>query len=121
MRGGSQALLIDEKFYLSFFHTQTHLAKTGLTTYFFGAYTFSSRPPFVLKGVSRFPIVDKVLYSSKWNTRFPMRKIDYVIFPMSVFRINDILYLTVGYQDEYGWLLTLSLSEVMNSLRNVST
>ena len=120
LRGGSEAHLIDDKFYLSFFHTQTHFEGSGLATYFFGAYTFSAKAPFTLLGLSRFPIIEKALYTGKWNKRFPRRKIDYVVFPMSFFIKASTIYVTVGHQDEYGYLLTLHLSDVLLSLRNVT-
>ncbi len=121
MRGGSEARLIDNQFYLSFFHTQTRIQGSGLTTYFFGAYTFSPTPPFALLGVSRFPIIEKALYTGRWNTRFPRRKIDYVVFPMSFFVKNGTVHVAVGYQDECGWLLMLNLIELLTSLRNVTS
>ena len=82
LRGGTPAVLIDDKYYLSFFHTQTKLKTSGYNTYFMGAYTFSKQPPFTLLSISRFPIVDKQFYSGTWNTRFANRKINYVVFPM---------------------------------------
>lgn len=55
-RGGTPALLVNGE-YLAFFHSKKRVFKHGTTskigTYFMGAYTFSSEPPFMLLRASR--------------------------------------------------------------------
>jgi hypothetical protein len=144
MRGGSPAVLVNDSYYLSFFHTATRLIGSGYTTYFMGAYAFSRDPPFHLLAVSRYPIIDDALYLGPWNTRFPNRRIDYVVrylslsllplrhlsltvlsalrqvFPMHFDLRGDWVHVTIGHQDAHGWLLTLPLEGLLWSMRNVS-
>ena len=120
MRGGTQALLVGGAYYLSFFHTATHLKGSSYTTYFMGAYAFTRDSPFSLLAVSRYPIVDDSLYTGPWNTRFTNRMIDYVVFPMHFYLRGAWLHLTVGHQDASGKLLSLPLDDVVRGMRNVS-
>lgn len=95
-------------------------------TYVFGAYTFSSNPPFKLLSISPIPILNEQLYTGilimstsilviyinftyiykgKWNV-IKNRKLDYIVFPMSIFFEDDsdesIINLSFGHQDAYG-------------------
>ena len=119
LRGGTPAVLIDDKYYLSFFHTQTKLKSSGYNTYFMGAYTFSKQAPFTLLSISRFPIVDKQFYTGPWDTRFSNRKINYVVFPMHFTVENNKIQLTIGHQDAAGWLVTMELPDLLKSMREV--
>jgi len=52
-----------------------------LISYFFGAYTFHSEPPFNLTAISRFPIVHRAFYDGEWSHY--KNYVDYIVFPMS--------------------------------------
>ena len=43
---------------------------------------------------------------------------DYVVFPMSFDILNEMIRLSIGYQDINGVMLFLELSDVLNSLRD---
>ena len=118
LRGGTPAQLINDSFYLSFFHTQTRLIGSAFSTYFMGCYTFSATPPFTMRKISRFPIVDERFYTGPWNTRFKNRKIDYVVFPMNFIIEGDMVYLSLGYQDMQGWVITLNLQKLLTTMRD---
>ena len=85
IRGGSQAMKIDDDNYLLFFHSSRDppgtlhpttfptrdltlilllLPETGdvLKTYYMGAYTFSSKPPFAIKAITTIPITNEIMY-----------------------------------------------------------
>jgi hypothetical protein len=79
LRGGTPAHKINDREYFSFFHSSHKLPGNGIrVTYFIGAYTFSSSPPFHLIRVSPVPLVPpgNKFYSGQWNSK----RLDYVIF-----------------------------------------
>lgn len=117
MRGGSPALLV-RGVYLSFFHTQTvvHQSEAWRKTYFMGAIAMCSRPPFNVVKSSRVPIMHfgDPFYTDHWL----FNNIDYVVFPAGFILSDDekYLYLTFGYQDKRGYLITLEVDALMASL-----
>lgn len=112
MRGGTPALLVNNNTYLTFFHSKRRLEGSGRDTYFMGAYTFSSEPPFSILGISPAPIVFPRLYSGKpASTRF-----DFVVFPTSFSIQGDQIYLYIGLHDRETCLVTLSLQGLLKSL-----
>ena len=78
LRGGTPCMLVSPDEYLTFFHTMIHLPDNSRGTYFFGAMTFSSHPPFRTLRISSAPIVDDALYKGAWMRH----KFDYVYYPM---------------------------------------
>jgi len=111
-RGGTNAILVGGV-YLSFFHSRARLHGNDLTTYFFGAVTFSAHPPFTLLKISNAPIIDERFYEGPWiNPRNC-----YTTFPSSLFlKGSDELKVTMGYNDVEGYLLTISLKHLLESL-----
>ena len=87
-----------------------------MVTYFMGGYSFSSKPPFRLLGVSNAPIVDESFYNGPW-----LRKnVCYVVYPTSLWlQGNDTLQLVMGFNDFSGYLLQISLAELLKSLVKV--
>jgi len=132
IRGGSNALPIDNDRYLALFHSSLNLPFNGMRTYFMGAYTFSSRPPFRLLSISTVPILHERFYTGPWAL-MKKRNLDYVVFPVSIFfndnRVNadspksdgdkNTLFLTFGHNDEYGFLATLPLDRLLDSMAPV--
>lgn len=55
LRGGTNCILINDSYYLSFFHTKTHFDSSYMATYVMGAYTFSNSIPFQLLSISTYP------------------------------------------------------------------
>jgi hypothetical protein len=70
LRGGTNAILMNrnnESFYLAFFHSHGKMPnERRRKTTFFGAFTFTSSPPFKLLKTSKNPIVNSLLYSGHW-------------------------------------------------------
>jgi predicted GH43/DUF377 family glycosyl hydrolase len=121
LRGGTNTVLIDDipgkpSFYLTLFHSSTHLTGNSLKTYFMGALAFSASPPFTPLAMSPYPIVHHLLYSGTWAI-FKQRRMDYVVFPMGLSRVGNTLYLSLGHQDFWGVMCKLNVSSVVESLR----
>jgi hypothetical protein len=119
LRGGSQALLIDNQFYLTFFHSSTEPIHPVVNkTYVMGAYTFCPYYPYKILSMSDFPIIHQSMYEGKWhNLAKSYMLIDYIVFPMSFFLgVNRTLYLTFGKQDQDGWITKMNLDELLKSL-----
>ena len=114
IRGGSNPVYIGNNEYLGFFHSRYSIKFNTLTTYIFGAYTFTSSPMFKLSGISKFPIYIDSLHQGEWFNKY----FDYVVYPTSSFinSSDDSIYLTVGHNDLTGYLLKFSLNSVLKSL-----
>lgn len=114
LRGGTNAVRLKDR-YLSFFHSSHLFEGAPCKTYFMGAYTFSLDPPFRLLSYSPFPIIDTSLYQGAWAL-FKNRRNDYVIFPMGLIVRDNTVYVSFGRNDHEGWLATLRLDKVLDSL-----
>ena len=114
LRGGTNAVRLTDR-YLSFFHSSHQFEGAPCKTYFMGAYTFSLDPPFRLLSYSPLPIIDTSMYQGAWAL-FKNRRNDYVIFPMSLIVKSDTVYVSFGRNDHEGWLATLKLDKLLDSL-----
>lgn len=85
-----------------------------------GAYTFSREPPFTLLEVSPYPIVHDTLYNGPWD-HITQRRIDYCVFPTTFFIEGGTIFLSLGHQDRSGYVATLDLRAVLDSLLPVHT
>jgi hypothetical protein len=119
LRGGTPAILINNSFYLTFFHSSTEPVYPDVNkTYVMGAYTFCPTFPYSILAMSPYPIIHQSMYEGKWPYMpFAVAICDYIVFPMSFFLINDsLLYLTYGKQDVEGWIAKMDISELLKSL-----
>lgn len=120
IRGGTNAVNIGDR-YIAFFHSRKQLTGNHygnyFTTYFMGAYTFSHKnsSQFELLAMSPVPITPPALYNGPWDPIKP-RKIDYCIFPMSLFKNGEDLVLSIGHNDVNGYLATFDLQTLLDSL-----
>lgn len=124
MRGGTQAVKIDDNTFLTFFHSSRHPPETGyvLKTYVMGAYTFDSKPPFAIKTISTHPIVHDSMYTGPWsNLPESYYHMDYIIFPMGFLIKGDVIYLFYGKQDKEGWVAKINLPKLLASLKPVTS
>ena len=118
-RGGTPAIWINETVeYLAFFHSSTYLPWHYWKTYLFGAYTFSSSPPFRITSMSVCPIMNEKLYSGGYSA-FKNRQIDYVSFPTSFYLQGDTIMLSFGHQDVRGLLGEIKLDNLLKTLKKV--
>jgi predicted GH43/DUF377 family glycosyl hydrolase len=116
-RGGTNVLNLGD-YYLSFYHTKSILLTNPLYTYTFGAFTFSTEPPFRLLQMSITPIMPEQFYSGAWISRF----IDYALYPVSCFMLDDAdtIVLSIGVHDWFGVMGTISLSALLETLAPVN-
>jgi len=130
--GGSSPLKISTNQYLTFFHSRRELPGMLTTTYFMGAYTFSTEFPFKVTSVSRAPLYHENFYHGAWDL---IKNFDYVVFPMSFFFENGVkeithpcdmqclqktnITLSLGTQDKFGFALLINLGELMETMVKV--
>lgn len=122
LRGGTPAVKIDEKRYLSFFHSSvwmTSIQSLGLRSlhYFMGAYTFSSQPPFEILEISPQPIVATGFYSGKAYP--PYWKPVNVVFPCGFILNDKSIYISYGRQDHEMWVAKIAKNDLLSSLKRL--
>ncbi len=117
LRGGTNAVFLGDK-YLAFFHSSIHIPGDPFSTYIFGAYTFSSQPPFRLLAISPLPLMDDSLYTGPWDP-LKNRHIDYVAFPSTCFLHGDEVVMSFGWQDHMGMTATFKLKHLLQTLEPV--
>lgn len=124
LRGGTPAKLIDEEFYLSFFHSVVYEAATVHSKgqealhYFTGAYLFDSHWPFTIRKISPEPIIGKNFYYGEQYT--PYWKPVVAVFPCGFIIENDVVLLVYGRQDHEIWVAKIDKKPLLNSLIRVS-
>lgn len=148
MRGGTNCILVNDSFYLSFFHSKTHIENSYMATYVMGAYTFSKSIPFQLLSISTYPskiqhiscsirlaftlsltcfhphgsvVMHPQFYTGEWSFQ-TMARIDYILFPTSLYTVDgdaDTLVVTAGMQDVRGVQFRINIFELLDSLERV--
>jgi hypothetical protein len=123
-RGGSQAIRIDTAAYgpkyITFFHSSAqNIMYGGILTYFMGAYLFDVDFPFAITHVSSEPIYPYPFYDDNFGWSY--HAVDFVIFPMAVELFNGELVLSVGKNDNSGYVLTFDINGLVESLLTVNS
>ena len=78
-----------------------------------GAYTYSAQPPFEILAHSKVPILPEGLYGRDVCEKNMLR---HVIFPAGIIRIEDYIYISIGYNDKDAYMYMIGFEEVWNSL-----
>lgn len=122
IRGGTPALLIDDKRYLSFFHSwidmqSVHSQGKISSHYFMGAYTYSSEPPFQLLEYTPNPIIGKNFYHGESYT--PYWKPVVAIFPCGFVMNDKHIWVVYGRQDHEMWVVKMHKKGLMDILKQV--
>ena len=114
IRGGSNAILIDGMFYLSFFHSgKSKSTLPGFFTYHIGAYIFSPQPPFRLLKTSVYPIFDEVFYEGAWYDR----RQDYINHPFHVYRENEThVVLSCSHNVWEGYVSRINIKRLLETM-----
>lgn len=127
IRGGTNAIFISNYHeeqvgvYLLFFHSSENIGNP-YRTYFMGALIFSSKPPFHILAITRYPLVPFAeLYEGRWLCSTAFCGIDYVVFPTGIVRDGDHILVSMGRQDQEGWLVKMSLSKLLDNMETVDT
>ena len=125
LRGGTPAVLVGDE-YLAFFHSKStplYLDDFGgwsLLSYWFGAYTFTAEPPFVVTKMSKVPIVKNEWYDGAWFNKGN----GYIIYPAGfvIQQFNNISYVMLSFslQDKQGYLAKIPLQELYDSMISVN-
>jgi hypothetical protein len=104
--------------YLTFFHSQAMGPHPShwLKTYYFGAYLFDAEPPFAISHSTPNPIIPHELYDEH-TSGWAFKAIDYILFPTGLLIRGDVLYVTMGRNDNSGYILSLNRTGFMESLR----
>ncbi len=114
LRGGTPALLVDGE-YIGFFHSSKVASSsasrnTPMHHYYMGAYTFSSKPPFNIKKISRSPIIGDNFYTqSSYDKR--------VIFPGGFALVDNYFYVAYGKDDSEIWVAKINKENLLKSLK----
>lgn len=124
LRGGTQALLIDDCQYLGFFHSSIftatcHSEGKNVLHYFIGAYTFAASPPFQITQISPEPIIGKGFYHG--NIYKPYWKPVQVVFPGGFIFDDCFIWIAYGRQDHEIWIAKLDKHGLLNNLIPVTT
>jgi hypothetical protein len=117
-RGGTPAILVSTPHgpkYLTVFHSQCHCMIHWVLTYFMGAYLFDATPPFRLSHISPEPLVPQALYDERQGG-WAFKAIDFIVFPTGIVERQGVLFLTLGRNDNSGWIVSLNASALVNSL-----
>ena len=122
IRGGTQAMLIEDNQYLSFFHSSIfmstlHSKGKNMTHYFIGAYTFNDTPPFSLSKISKAPIYgdhfyEGPIYKHYWK---PIR----AVFPCGFIMDGNDIWISYGRDDYEMWVVHIDKQKLLNTLINV--
>lgn len=124
LRGGTQALPLNESEYLSFFHSWVdiptiHSDGKAISHYFMGGYTFSREAPFEIKRISQEPIVAKGFYSGKVYK--PYWKQVRAIFPCGFLMNENYIWIAYGRADYECWIIKLDKNLFLDNLKAIST
>ncbi len=124
LRGGTPAIIIDNKYYLSFFHSSIeHISQhsNGKPSlhYYMGAYLFDLEPPYRIKKVSPEPIVGRGFYHGLEYE--PYWKTVNVIFPCGLIIENNTIWVSYGRQDHEAWIMRIDKEKLLKSLIRVTT
>jgi hypothetical protein len=128
IRGGTPAVQLNAKYksvYLSFFYSTVFNEAWSRETYFMGAITFCSHPPFNIHAMSMYPIVIKEFYSEtidmEWFTED--KSVDYVVFPAGIVLDSTQSYVVVsiGWQNRDAFIIKMNVDELMETLEFVAS
>lgn len=123
IRGGTPAIKINDREYLSFFHSV--FFHDSLRHYVMGAIVFDATPPFSLKYISKHPILFKDIYSTPvtkhtWFYPRPQR----VIFPTGLVEgvegNRQVFYVVCGENDVAIKCVVIDKDILLQSLEEVA-
>ena len=107
LRGGTQAIPISDRDYITFFHSS--ISNEEQVRYFMGAMTFSSGPLFSITGMSKRPIIGEGFYSDDKKRQ--------IIYPAGVVMEGDFFYLSYGKDDHEVWIAKLDRQKLLDQLK----
>ena len=114
IRGGTPALLVDDK-YLGFFHSSQVDPVSKKYTYYIGAYTFLNAPPFTIEKASPRPFSHPDFYSTPTNAKTQSQ----VIFPGRFVIKKNRIYLCYGENDDAIKIMVLNKKKLFASMQDI--
>lgn len=114
IRGGTPAILIDNE-YLAFFHSSQRNPENGRYTYYIGAYTFESTPPFSLTRISYKPFSHPDFYTTPET---PLST-SLVLFPAGLAIKDNLIFVSYGENDGAIKVMEIDKQLLDESLRPV--
>lgn len=121
-RGGTPSVLIETIYglrYLTIFHSQKRHSDPAILTYFFGAYIFEAVPPFAITHITPEPIIPNAFYNETNGWAF--KAIDYILFPMGLVVIDDVIFMSTGRNDKSGWMLKMNKTGLVEDMIPIET
>lgn len=122
IRGGTPSVLIDTiygKRYFALFHSSCRCSMKVIVTYFMGGYLFNVEPPFAITHMSIEPIIPPKIYNV--TNGWAYKSVDYVVFPGGLYVKDDVAYVSLGRNDNHGWVMTMNVSAFIATLIPVQT
>jgi len=121
-RGGTPCELVRTRHglkYLSFFHSHGRYNHPAILTWYMGAYLFEAEPPFAVEYMSREPLYPKALYDET-EGGWAYKAVDYIVYPLGFVVNNGTVYLSVGKNDNSGWIIALDMTILVDNMISVS-
>lgn len=119
IRGGTPAIKVGDE-YLAFFHSGFE-DKDEFVWYVMGAYTFESKPPFKITGISHAPILfDGIFSSPHLNTSNPRLRCIYPAgFVVEHKDGRDLIHVSCGENDSAVKIITMDKEALFKSLKKL--
>jgi len=121
-RGGTPCELVRTRHgpkYLSFFHSHGRFNHPAILTWYMGAYLFEAEPPFAVEYMSNEPLYPKALYDET-EGGWAYKAVDYIVYPLGFIVRNGTVYLSVGKNDNSGWIIALDMETLVDNMVSVS-
>jgi predicted GH43/DUF377 family glycosyl hydrolase len=84
-----------------------------------GAYVFEAEPPFAITLFPTEPLIGNRFYNETFGWAF--RAQDFIVFPLGCVVSGDTLFVSMGWQDQYAWLMELNIPALIKSLTPVKS
>lgn len=86
-------------------------------TFYIGAYLFDIKPPFRITHILSEPIYPKPLYDE--SVGWVYKAVDYIVFPMGYIINNNYIYLSVGKNDNSGFIVKLQKTSFLSTMKSL--
>ena len=84
-----------------------------------GAYLFESQPPFAITHFTTQPILPNALYNESYGWAY--KAVDYIVYPLGYIVQGDVIHLSVGKNDNSGWIVVLNKTALVGSMMAVTS
>lgn len=121
MLGGTPAIRISKRQYLSFFHSRnTKGVGQQRRSYYLGAYTFSTQPPFLVDAISPEPLLGPEDTNAELPACTWLDSASRVVFPVGIVLREECVYMSFGENDRRCCVAGMGLTDLLASLQPCS-